>query len=82
MECPKLIDAFRNYVNVPKMGIKFNQQTFREETWAHELVQDTVQWQAFVNIDIKLLFHNSRKFAYIGTSASSLQLEQVQTEML
>jgi hypothetical protein len=37
VECPKLIDSFCDYVNTPKMGIKFYQQA-----WAHKLVQDTV----------------------------------------
>jgi len=43
VECPELIDAFRDYVNSPKMGIKFYQQALREETWIHKLVQDTVR---------------------------------------
>jgi len=42
VECPKLIDAFCDYVNTPKMGIKFSQQALREKTWVHKLFQDTV----------------------------------------
>lgn len=43
VECPKLIDAFCDYVNTPKIGIKFYQQALREETWTHKLAQDTTR---------------------------------------